>query len=69
MGGHLFAEAVRQSFQYGFSGFVFMKVKSSLNRHYKKTLGAQDLNKSERTMYIGHKAAKELYEKYYGNNE
>lgn len=41
VGGHLFAIAVKRSFECGYGGYVFMDAKNiELVRHYEKTLGA-----------------------------
>lgn len=66
VGGHLFAEAVRQSYAAGFDGFVAFRAKTNLIEHYEKALGAILISPRERLMVIDEKGAKILYERYYG---
>ena len=66
VGGHLFAEAVRQSYDAGFGGAVYFTAKSDLVEHYKKELGAILTNPRQRIMFIDEEAAKKLYNRYYG---
>jgi hypothetical protein len=66
VGGHLFAEAVRQSYEAGFGGAVYFTAKSDLIEHYQKELGAVLTNPRLRLMFIDEVAAKKLYERYYG---
>lgn len=65
VGGHLFAEAVRESYKQGFDGFVYFRAKSDLIEHYEKELGAVLMNPRERIMAIDERSAKKLYERYY----
>lgn len=65
VGGHLFAEAVRESYKQGFDGYVFFKAKTNLIEHYEKTLGAVLINPKERIMAIDERAAKKLYDQYF----
>lgn len=65
IGGHLFAEAVRQSYEEGFDGFVVFKAKSNLIKYYEKELGAILFNPKDRMMCIDERGAKILYEKYF----
>ena len=65
VGGHLFAEAVKQSYENGFDGFVYFQAKTNLINHYIKTLGAEEIA-NNRTMSISGKEARVLYEEYYG---
>lgn len=67
VGAHLFAEAVKQSYAYGFEGYVFFRAKTLLISHYKEELGAEEIDGSKGTMVIRGISAKELYEKYYGS--
>lgn len=69
VGGHLFAEAVRQSYEAGFDGVVYFMAKSSLIEHYEKELGATLIDLSTRVMFIDEKAANKLYDRYYGGKE
>lgn len=66
VGGHLFAEAVKQSYEAGFDGAVFFTAKTDLIEYYQKELGAVLVNPRQRTMFIDEEAAKKLYERYYG---
>lgn len=65
VGGHLFAEAVKQSFENGYDGFVFFEAKTELFEYYSKELGAVRIGNSNR-MYIGNEASIKLFNKYYG---
>lgn len=65
VGGHLFAEAVRQSYEAGFDGAVYFTAKSDLIEHYKKELGAVLTNPRLRIMFIDEEAAIKLYNRYY----
>lgn len=67
VGGHLFAEAARQSINAGYSGFVFFDAKTDLIEHYKERIGAIQIGTSQR-MYIDEEAAEVLLNKYYGGN-
>ncbi len=66
VGGHLFAEAVRKSYEDGFGGAVYFTAKSDLIEHYQKELGAILTNPRLRLMFIDETAAMKLYERYYG---
>lgn len=66
VGGHLFAEAVRQSYEAGFGGAVYFTAKSDLIEHYQNELGAVLTNPRLRLMFIEGKAARNLYNRYYG---
>lgn len=65
IGGHLFAEAVRESYKQGYGGFVFFKAKTNLIKHYEESLGAVLINPKERIMAIDERAAKKLYDQYF----
>lgn len=65
VGGHLFAEAVRESFNQGFDGYVYFIAKSDLVEHYEKELGAVMMNPRLRIMAIEEGSARRLYERYY----
>lgn len=67
VGGHLFAEAVRQSKNAGYDGFVFFDAKTDLIGHYKEHIGATQIGNSQR-MFIDEIAAESLLNKYYGGN-
>lgn len=69
VGGHLFAEAARQSKKIGYDGFVFFQAKTNLIEHYQNELGAILINPRERIMAIDETAAKALIERYYGGVE
>lgn len=65
VGGHLFAEAVRESINQGFGGFVYFKAKANLIDHYQKELGAVLVNPKVSMMAIDERSAKILYDQYY----
>ncbi len=64
VGGHLFAEAVRQSYEEGFDGFVTFTAKTNLVEHYIKELGATQIGDTQK-MFIDERSARKLYEKYF----
>ncbi len=68
VGGHLFAEAARQSKNAGYDGFVFFDAKTDLIEHYKERIGAVQIGKSQR-MYIDEAAAEVLLKRYYGGDD
>jgi hypothetical protein len=61
--GNLVAFACRQSFQFGFDGYVSFFAKTQLVDHYKKTLGA--IQMSDQSMVIETRAALSLIEQYF----
>ena len=63
VGGHLFAEAVKQSFEKGHDGFIYFQAKTKLKEHYKKELGAK--NEFNDIMSVGGSDAEKLYKRYY----
>lgn len=63
VGGHLFAEAVKQSYECGYDGFVYFTPKTNLIEYYIKELGATPTGFG--SMYIDERSAKVLYERYY----
>ena len=69
VGGHLFAEACRRSFDKGYGGYVYFKAKTDLIEHYEETLGAKLINPRERVMVIESRAALNLVERYYGGGK
>lgn len=69
VGGHLFAEACRQSFEKGYGGYVYFVAKTNLIRHYEDELGAELLDPGSRTMVIDGHAALDLVNKYYGGDK
>lgn len=62
IGGRLLAEAVKESYEKGYEGFIYFDAKTELINYYKKEFGAQLIG-SQR-MAIFEKEAKVLYEKY-----
>ncbi|MBQ4465331.1 MAG: hypothetical protein II916_05145 [Oscillospiraceae bacterium] len=66
VGGHLFAIAVRLSYENGFDGFVYMDAKNtSLVSHYARTLGAIFIGHPHPyRMIIDEEAAYRLIQKY-----
>ena len=69
VGGHLFAEACRQSFEKGFDGYAYFTAKSNLIRHYEEALGAKLINPRDRVMLIESRAALALVQRYYGGGK
>ena len=69
VGGHLFAEAARQSKEMGYGGFVYFQAKTNLIDHYQNELGAILINPKHRIMAIDEQAAKSLIDRYYGGAE
>lgn len=65
VGGHLFAFAVKQSYEFGLSGVVIFRSKTNIISHYEKELGAILINPKERLMMIDEYEARRLYERYY----
>ena len=64
VGGHLFALAVKQSYECGFDGVAFFTAKTNLIDHYKKTLNAIQIGNTSK-MFIDERSAKILYENYF----
>lgn len=64
VGGHLFAEAIKQSYNAGYNGFVYFTVKTNLITYYSQKLGA--CKATNTSMFIDEEAAGKLYEQYYG---
>lgn len=64
VGGHLFAEACRQSFEKGYGGVIGFIAKTNLIEYYKKEFGAQVI--FGQSMIIESKDALKLVNKYYG---
>jgi hypothetical protein len=64
VGGHLFAEAARQSMEAGNEGYVSFIAKTNLIEYYQKELGATLIGGQR--MAIDEEAAKALIERYYG---
>ena len=65
IGGHLFAEAVRESYKHGYGGYVYFKAKTELIDYYHEAFGAVLINPRERIMAIEEGSAKKLYDRYY----
>ena len=66
VGGHLFAEACRQSFEKGYGGFVHFTAKTNLIGYYQAAFGAVLINPRLRVMAIDAEAAAALVRRYYG---
>ena len=66
VGGHLFAEAIKRSYEEGYDGAVYFTAKTNLISYYEKEFGAELIVPKRRTMMIEGEAAKALYERYYG---
>lgn len=69
VGGNLFAEACRRSFEKGYGGFVHFIAKSNLVKHYQTELGAVLLDPKQRLMAIDGQAAAALVRQYYGGGK
>ncbi|MBQ6783387.1 MAG: hypothetical protein IJP63_05245 [Acholeplasmatales bacterium] len=67
VGAHLFAQAIKHSYEAGYDGFVYFKAKTKLIGYYQKELKAKVM--SNQTMYIDEEEAKKLFIKYYGEEE
>lgn len=65
VGAHLFAEAVRLSYELGHGGCVYFDAKTKLIEYYEKELGAKLIGSAR--MFIDEVAARRLYERYYGD--
>jgi hypothetical protein len=63
VGGNLFAFACQLSFQHGFEGFIAFDAKSSLIKHYEKTLFAKQI--STQRMIIDTNGAMRLVQSYF----
>lgn len=69
VGGHLFAEACKQSIDKGYGGYVYFTAKTNLIAHYEEMLGAELINARERIMIINGEAALRLVQRYFGGDE
>jgi hypothetical protein len=67
VGGHLFAEAIKQSIDTGYGGYVYFTAKTNLIAYYQEKLGAVSL--SGQVMAIEEQSAKKLYDRYYGGTK
>ena len=66
VGGHLFAEACRQSFEKGNDGWVGFIAKTNLIEHYKKEFKAVPIYEGSQRMEIRTDGAQYLIDIYYG---
>ena len=66
VGGHLFAEAIRQARRSDANGYVYFQAKSQLISYYEKAFGAVLINGRRGIMGIFDDAATKLYDTYYG---
>lgn len=64
--GNLVAYAAKLAFQLGHDGYVAFDAKSELVDHYKRTLGAQQIGRSQR-MYLDAEASQRLVGFYFGD--
>ena len=64
IGGRLLVEAIKESYEKGYGGFIYFDAKTELIEYYKKEFGARLIG-SQR-MAIFEKEAEVLYEKYNG---
>ena len=62
--GNLFAYACARSFALGFDGYVSLDAKTELIEHYRKSLGAKQVGKSQR-MFLETDAANQLVNRYF----
>ncbi|MCL2176439.1 MAG: hypothetical protein FWB72_00570 [Firmicutes bacterium] len=70
VGGHLFAEAVRISFENdNEDGLVYFRSKTSLVKYYEKNLGAELTVPKRNMMEISFESAHKLWEKYYAKSD
>ncbi len=65
VGAHLFAEAVKRSYELGFDGVIEFAAKSNLVKYYEKELGATQITSTR--MFLDEQAAEKLYKRYYGD--
>ena len=65
MAGNLFAYAAKLSFELGHDGFLSFVAKTELIEHYRKTLGATRIGRSQR-MFLDSVAAQKLITSHYG---
>ena len=63
--GNLFAYAAKLAFDLEHDGFVCFVAKTELIEHYRKTLGATRIGRSQR-MFLDTVAAQKLIRSYYG---
>ena len=61
--GNLVAFACKMSFDAGFDGFVAFTAKTRLVKHYKESLGAEEIYRNR--MAVSGKAAEKLVNSYY----
>jgi len=64
VGSHLFAIAIKKSYELGFDGYVYFVSKTNLIDYYINVLGAKVVNYKNRTMAIAGVSSKKLYETY-----
>ena len=65
--GNLIAHAAKCSFERGLNGVVAWDAKSELIEHYRKTLGAIQIGRTQRMFLRGPKS-RELVNQYFGGN-
>ena len=63
IGGRLLAEAVKESYEKGYDGFIYFDAKTKLIEYYKREFGARLIGTQR--MAIFEEEAKKLYEKYF----
>jgi hypothetical protein len=68
VGPHLFAIASYLSFFHGFEGYVMFDAKTDLIEHYKKTLGAFQVGRSQR-MILSPETSAILVQKYFSDQQ
>lgn len=67
VGAHLFAEAVKKSYELGCNGFADLTAKSNLADYCEKLLGAQQIDRQH--MHIDERAAAKLHGRYHGSDD
>ena len=63
IGERLLAEAVKESYEKGYDGFIYFNAKTKLIEYYKREFGARLIGTQR--MAIFEEEAKKLYEKYF----
>ena len=63
IGGRLLAEAIKESYEKGYDGFIYFDAKTKLIEYYKREFGARLIGTQR--MAIFEEEAKKLYEKYF----
>ena len=64
VGGHLLAIAIKKSYELGFEGHIYLKVKTNLINYYMNKFGAKIIDYKRRVMSIDGEKSKRLYKIY-----